>query len=300
VQCLKNLGAIRGWLVVALVSTFVAGSLVVVAVLEPEADGWARTPAEFGLAVAAVVLSRAALIRARSAMRNVRGKVGELRGQLVVAESALREQRAQLHEIGSTVAGITSASRLINEPTVLLRSDRRLALEEMIGAELSRLERLVLGGSDSPVVFAVDDVLRPLVVAQHAQSRSVVWEPSGAVAHGCPDALAEAVHVLLNNAAKHGDGAGVSLRVGEVDAAVEIEVADSGPGIPPELRPHVFDWGVRGPRSSGQGIGLHVARSLVEQHGGYLRLKDSERPGTTFILGLPVGVSRDAVDRRAN
>jgi signal transduction histidine kinase len=295
-----NLGAIRGWLGVALASTFVTGSLVVVAFLEPGADGWARTPAAIGLAAAAALLSRSALIRARSAMRSVRGKVGELRGQLVVVESTLREQRAQLHEIGSTLAGITSASRLVHEATVLLPSHRRVALREMIEAELSRLERLVQGGSDAQVDFAVDDVLRPLVVAQHAQSRSVIWEPSGALAHGCPDALAEAVNVLLNNAAKHGDNAGVSLRVRQVDAAVEIEVADSGPGISPDLRPHVFDWGVRGSHSSGQGIGLHVARSLIEQQGGYLRLQDSTGPGTTFTLGLRVGVSHDAVDQYAN
>jgi signal transduction histidine kinase len=279
---------------------FVAGSLVVVAVLTPETGGGARTPTVIGLAAVAAVLSRSALVRARSAVRDVRQKVGGLRAQLVVLESTLREQRAQLHEIGSTVAGITSASRLVHEPAVSLPTHRRRALEEMIEAELSRLERLMQGGSEDHHVFAVDGVLRQLVVAQHAQSRSVTWVPSGALAYGSPDALAEAVHVLLNNAAKHGNNAGVSLTVREVDAIVEIEVGDFGPGIPPVLRRHVFDWGVRGSRSSGQGIGLHVARNLVEQQGGYLRLKDSTSPGTTFTLGLRVGVSRDAVDRWAN
>ncbi len=233
-------------------------------------------------------------------MRMVRQKVGGLRAQLVVLESTLREQRAQLHEIGSTVAGITSASRLVHEPAVSLTPHRRLALEEMIEAELSRLERLMQGGSDDHVVFAVDDVLRQLVVAQHAQSRSVIWEPSGALAYGSPDAMAEAVHVLLNNAAKHGGRTGVSMTVSQVGAVIEIEVADSGPGISPDLRPHVFDWGVRGERSSGQGIGLHVARTLVEQQGGYLRLNDSTTRGATFTLGLRQGVSRDAVDQWAN
>ena len=55
-----------------------------------------------------------------------------------------------------------------------------------------------------PCEFCVDDVLRQLVVAQQAQGRAVSWEPSGVTVVGRADDLAEAVHVLLDNAAKHG------------------------------------------------------------------------------------------------
>jgi signal transduction histidine kinase len=55
------------------------------------------------------------------------------------------------------------------------------------------------------------------------------------------------------------------------------------------LRRRVFDWGARGSRSSGQGIGLHIAHELMQRQGGYLEIRDGRRGGATFVLGLPAG-----------
>ena len=235
------------------------------------------------------LLTGTSLSLVRTSIEDAGKEMAGLHERLIAVESAAREHRARLHEIGSTVAGITSASRLMREPTVILPGDRRLLLQEMMESELARLERLMINSSEPARDFYVDDVLRQLVVAQHAQGRVVHWEPSGCRARGRPDDLAEAVHVLLDNAAKHGGNVGATVETREFDGVVEIVVSDLGPGIAPDVRSQVFEWGTRSRTSSGQGIGLTIARNLLEQQGGYLLLKESPPPGATFTVGLQVG-----------
>jgi signal transduction histidine kinase len=95
--------------------------------------------------------------------------------------------------------------------------------------------------------------------------------------------LSEAIGVLLDNALRHGAGTvSVSARGGE--ATVAIEVTDSGAGVPDELAAHIFDRGVSGGGSTG--VGLALARALVDSDGGRLELS-AARPAT-FTIFLPV------------
>jgi signal transduction histidine kinase len=116
--------------------------------------------------------------------------------------------------------------------------------------------------------------------------------PSGERVSGDPDAVAEVINILLDNAAKHG-GSPAEVDVRRLDDRVEIAVSDSGPGIAPEIRQQLFQWGARGPESRGQGIGLNIAASLIERQGGYLRLRDTLRQGTTFVIGLQAARDHD-------
>lgn len=95
---------------------------------------------------------------------------------------------------------------------------------------------------------------------------------------------------LIGNATRH---AGPTARI-VVNARAEgsrllIEVIDDGPGIPSELRPHVFDRFVKGDpareRSAGSGLGLSIALENVVLHGGTLRVESTD--GTRFIVELP-------------
>nr|WP_241248405.1 ATP-binding protein [Nocardioides sp. KC13] len=108
------------------------------------------------------------------------------------------------------------------------------------------------------------------------------------LALGDSDQVTEALNVLLDNAADHGSGS-VRIEVraaGPGDTSVEIAVTDDGPGVAPELRRRIFARGVSRPGSTGQGIGLHAARDLMERQGGYLELETGEH--TTFVLGIPM------------
>ncbi len=251
------------------------------------------------LVAGAVLLCCTSLALARLSIRDNRRTVEILNDRLARAEARSRTDRARLHEIGATVAGIASATRLIHDHPVVIPLQRRSELEQMMEAEVARLERLMLGESIGQRVFGLDDMVGQLVVSQHAQGRRVTWLPTGHRVKGCPDDLAEIVNVLLDNAAKHGHNTGATVEVHSIDGVVEIAVSDSGPGVPPAVRQQLFEWGSRGPDSAGQGIGLHIARTLAEKQGGYLMLEDSPGPGTTFVVGLLTGERHDAVSHIA-
>lgn len=107
-----------------------------------------------------------------------------------------------------------------------------------------------------------------------------------------PDKLRRVLLNLLQNAIHHTppDGS-VAIRAAATNGTVEVEVADSGAGIAPQDRPHVFEPFYRGGEESartspGSGLGLAIARAIVEAHGGRIWLADSAG-GTQIRFTLP-------------
>jgi signal transduction histidine kinase len=74
------------------------------------------------------------------------------------------------------------------------------------------------------------------------------------------------------------------------DGGLLVEVRDTGPGVPEEHRPHVFERYYRADRSRGlgTGLGLAICRQIAEAHGGWVRLAEDGTPGATFQVFLPV------------
>lgn len=207
--------------------------------------------------------------------------------QLREAHARLRADRALLHEVGSTVAGISSASDLVRTAGGLC-PERRTALESMLNAELARLQRLLQPAAKSAHTFDLDETIRPLVISQEARDHHVAWEPTkGLRGVGKPDDVAEVVNILLENAARHGGGEGTRLSIRAAGNAIEVAVADAGPGVSSDVLPRLFEWEASRESSPGQGIGLHIARQLVDDLGGDLRLDDSVVQGATFRVRLP-------------
>ncbi|MGH4027251.1 MAG: sensor histidine kinase, partial [Pseudonocardiaceae bacterium] len=115
---------------------------------------------------------------------------------------------------------------------------------------------------------------------------------SGLHARVTPGRLREALGVLIDNALRHGGGEVIlSARPGGLsrEGMVVVEVTDAGEGVPEALAPHVFDRGVSG--ASSTGLGLALARALVEADGGRLELS-SARPAT-FAVYLRVPRAED-------
>ena len=79
----------------------------------------------------------------------------------------------------------------------------------------------------------------------------------------------------------------VSAEPWQGDAAVAFAVEDSGPGIPPEVLPHVFERFVKAGPSGGAGLGLAIAKSLVEAHGGEISVDSRPGRGTRMRFVLP-------------
>jgi two-component system phosphate regulon sensor histidine kinase PhoR len=102
-----------------------------------------------------------------------------------------------------------------------------------------------------------------------------------------------AVSNLVDNAVKYGKEGGRVTLSGKVEGgACTLEVADDGPGIPPEELPRIFErfYRVDKGRSremGGTGLGLSIARHIVESHGGSIRAESRLGVGTRFIIHLP-------------
>jgi two-component system sensor histidine kinase BaeS len=89
-------------------------------------------------------------------------------------------------------------------------------------------------------------------------------------------------------------GGRVTVAAARDAGALRIEVRDTGPGIAPDALPHVFDRFFRSADSTGSGLGLPIARSLVEAHGGTIEAAAATDGGTTIRIRLPIGESAAA------
>jgi signal transduction histidine kinase len=107
--------------------------------------------------------------------------------------------------------------------------------------------------------------------------------PDGLMARATPSRLREAIGVLLDNALKHGAGT-VTLSARSDNGTAVVEVSDGGPGVPDQLVGHIFERGVSGGGSTG--LGLALARALVDADGGRLEMFSARPP--TFAVFLPV------------
>ena len=115
-----------------------------------------------------------------------------------------------------------------------------------------------------------------------------------------PEAMEHVLQNLFENAVKYGTESNSSNWIGIFAAAappngapaVEIRVADHGPGIPKEEREHIFDSFYRGRRAihdqiHGTGLGLTLAKKIVEAHGGTIAVKSEPSQGAEFIIRIP-------------
>jgi len=119
--------------------------------------------------------------------------------------------------------------------------------------------------------------------------------PDSVMVRGDRHLLSQAIANLLDNALKYTPAGSVALTVATVDGSAQVEVADSGPGVPAERREAVFDRFVRleGSRSTpGNGLGLSLVRAVAKLHDGAVWLEDSkpgaEPPGLKVVLRIPL------------
>jgi signal transduction histidine kinase len=99
---------------------------------------------------------------------------------------------------------------------------------------------------------------------------------------------------LIDNAVKYSPGDDeVEVSVRQENGAVRIAVTDRGPGIPHDQQRLIFEkFGraeVAGNAKPGTGLGLFIARSIAEAHGGTLDVRSGSGAGATFVLTLPLG-----------
>jgi signal transduction histidine kinase len=139
----------------------------------------------------------------------------------------------------------------------------------------------------------VAEQVTPLAEAREI-SLSVARPDEGAIVPADPDRLKQVVLNLVDNALRY-TPAGGAVRLAAVHEAggrVRLEVRDTGPGIAAEDVPYIFDRFYRGDpsraRTTGStGLGLAIARSIVQAHGGTIEVESKPGEGTCFIVTLP-------------
>jgi signal transduction histidine kinase len=198
----------------------------------------------------------------------------------------------RLHAVRSGLAGLSGALHLLTDQRAELPEESRQRVETLVVDEIERLRRLVAPPSYDEANATVesldlDAIVGNVVLGRRMAGQEVAWTPSGGRFRGCSDDIVEVLNILLVNAWRHAQGAPARIAVTREDAMILIRVSDDGPGVLPELRESIFERGVRRPGSRGQGLGLAMARALVESVGGALTLDPTISGGACFCVALP-------------
>jgi len=165
--------------------------------------------------------------------------------------------------------------------------------------ELSRIEFRQIQMSREPVdIVGLLEHCHELFAMQAEEKGVTLRMELETVPHivGDIDRLEQVFSNLLDNALKHTpEGGSVSILARKASAdLVEITVADTGPGIPPEQLPYVFERFYRADALTGKtgtGLGLAIAREIVRAHGGDIEARSAPGAGAQFIVRLPVSPS---------
>jgi signal transduction histidine kinase len=237
--------------------------------------GWlAVRRAQVAAALEQLVAERERLLRRQE--RLMYDLSHELRTPATIARGHLEQLR------GSSRDRFSAAAIALDE---LARIDR--IVERLLLLARAESGRLVDLGEIESEEFLEDVLLRWSETAERSWRLGAV--PRGSL-RADPDALRIAVDVLLENAVKYTETADVvELRARAEGAELVIEVADSGPGIPPDAAKSIFERSSRLPTREdrpGLGVGLSIVDAIARAHGGSCSLEPSQR-GSTFAIRLP-------------
>jgi signal transduction histidine kinase len=151
---------------------------------------------------------------------------------------------------------------------------------------------LAIGSENAgPIVQEAMDMFTPL-----AQERGIAFEVAndadGAVMECDRGRLLQVLGNLLGNALKFTpEGGRITLRTASAPGAVRFQVDDTGRGIEPGDLPHVFERHWKSD-PQGTGLGLYIARSIVEAHGGSMGVRSQPGRGASFFFEIPAAEAR--------
>jgi signal transduction histidine kinase len=212
----------------------------------------------------------------------LRTPLNAILGWLHMLKSNAVEDRQRAAALATIERNARAQARLIED------------LLDVSGAISGKLQISTRPADLREIAVAAAATLQPAITARAIDFRTDIDDHLPKVVAD-PDRLQQVVWNLLSNAIKFSaQGGVVELRLRRVDGRVELRVRDYGTGIPPAFLPFVFDrfrQADAGPRREhgGLGLGLAIARHIVELHGGTITAhSDGEGHGSTFTIVLPV------------
>jgi signal transduction histidine kinase len=239
-------------------------------------------------------------------------RLAEAQAQASALERSRRELVAWVsHDLRTPLAGVRAMvealeDRVVDDPTTVARyyATMRREIDRLSGLvndlfELSRIQSGALALDIESVALdeLVGDAVAGAAIAASAKGidlRGEIGEPSPVVELSTPE-MVRVVRNLLDNAIRHTPPGGVVVITAGLDesgVAAEVSVQDACGGIPERELDSVFEMAYRGdaartPGDGGGGLGLAVARGLVEAHHGEIRVRN-EGPGCRFTVRLPL------------
>jgi two-component system, sensor histidine kinase and response regulator len=240
-------------------------------------------------------------------------KVAELATATQDLEEAERQRleftAAIAHELNQPLTTISGSAQLLSRKGLPAEIEERA--RTTIVAETRRLARLVQDLTDASELASgrfqvqleecdVAEVLRDQVeqIAMAGAGQHVTLDISAphTTIPGDRDRIAQVISNLIANALKYAAPSDVRLQLREEKERLQIVVEDDGPGIPTDHLEAIFQPRVRldaeGSRASkGRGLGLYIARGIVEAHGGRIWASTRDGGGATFTVELPISAS---------
>jgi signal transduction histidine kinase len=277
-----------------------ARAIGLISVVRADADAFTEHEVELVSLLGRLAASAVQNIRAYDSERHT---VEELRRL-----SALRADFVSLvsHELRSPMAAVIGAARTLELRWRELQPEQRAAFLALIGDETSRLAALIDDVLDTSRIdagtftYRFSDVDLAALVEDTVATAQVGQDEVPLVAHvssGLPtvrgdlERLRQVLGNLIDNAVKYSPaGEPVEVRAAQVNGSVHISVNDRGPGIKRDDQRLIFEkFGrVAGSASKpGTGLGLYIARSITEAHGGLLSVSSAPGRGATFTVSLP-------------
>ena len=267
-----------------------------------------RDPASFSTEEIELVSLLGRLVA--TAVQNIRAYDAERRTVEELRRlSALRADFVSLvsHELRSPMAAVIGSSRTLQQRWRELRPEQRDSFLELIAAETTRLAQLVgdvldtsrieagtfsYAFTDVDVARLVQDTVAAAGIGQDEVSVVAAVNGMLPIVRGDAERLRQVVVNLVDNAVKYSP-AGSEVRVAAYAQGdqVVVDVTDRGTGIASDQQQLIFEKFGRaktdGSVKPGTGLGLFIARSIAEAHGGSLEVRSALNRGATFTLALP-------------
>ncbi len=251
----------------------------------------------------AIALDRAAL--AREALKTANLEANEkLRATLLASLS---------HDLRTPLASITGAATTLRQFEASLSPEKRADLLQGIEEEAARLTRLVANLMDMSRIEAgalkpkrefvdIGDVVRGAVARARKAFPDKTFETSLArdlpFAEGDPGLVGQVLFNLIDNAQKYGGERPILVHARAVGAEAIVSVTDEGPGIKPADLERIFEKFYQGGKPDGRklgvGLGLSIARGLIEAMGGRIWAESpaARRRGARLLIALPLAKER--------
>ena len=245
-------------------------------------------------------------------IRQLSAAVNTLSERLRTLEETRRRSLANIvHELGRPLGAIQSAVYILLKGTVDPQIERELL--EGVDGEIKRMQPLLddLALLHGQVTGSLTLDLNPVNMGDWLKTSILPWRAAALekgllwsaefpenlpVVNIDEQRMAQVLGNLLSNAVKYTPEAGsVIVSAGTDESEVWYRVSDSGPGIDPAEREHIFEPFYRSQKMrrfpQGLGLGLTIARDIVEAHGGKLELTSELGQGSQFTVRLPLNLS---------